>query len=134
MVEVVVFPDVTLIAIDYLRTEFTSRGETAELHREIPNPRPAKFVRVLRVGGTRSNLVTDGATVTIECWAATYADAQDLAQLCRGLLHAMTGTVQHGAAVYHVEEFSGPADLPDPDSNQARATQTMQIQVRGAAA
>ena len=133
--EVILFPDVITIVASYLRAQLPSYGYTGiHVGARVPEERPARFVRVDRVGGSRPNLVTDAATVLIESWAADEPAAHALAQKCRALVHAMQGTVQSGVPIGRVDEFAAPATLPDPTSDQARATQTLQVNLRGTAA
>lgn len=131
--ETIVFPDATMVVLDHLAATLPTFGSAASTHREIPDPRPALFIRVLRTGGTRYSLVSDGAQLTFEAWATTSAAAHDLAQLARGIVNAMPGTVIGGVAVYRVDELSGPGDLPDPVSNQQRYTWSAVVHLRGAA-
>lgn len=97
----------------------------------VPNPRPTAFVRVMRTGGPRMNLVADDAQVTVESWADEDTDAHDLAQVARALVVAARGTVVDGTTVYRVTEVSGPAWLPDGISDQPRYTQTFTVATRG---
>lgn len=123
---VITFPDTVALLIDYLDANIT---EPVRLR--IPNPRPSTFVTLRRTGGPKRNLVTDAAQVTVEAWAATDEAAHDLAQEVRGLLNALPGTVLDTVAVYRCDELSGPADLPDPLSDQARFTQSFSVALRG---
>lgn len=131
---VIVFPDAEQISIDYLRAELDARLNDTHVGNRIPDPRPAALVQCRRLGGPRRNLVADNPQIGVECWADTEAEAHDLAQLCRGLLLAMPGHTVDGVAVYRVDEFAGPVNLPDPLSTQPRYTFTVQISLRGAAA
>lgn len=131
--DVILFPDVVAITIDYLKAQLADRGPAVSVTSKVPNPRPATFVVVRRLGGIRLNLVVDDAQVTIESWANDDDEAHDLAQLCRGLVFAMRGTVQDGTAVYRVGELAGPQDLPDPPSSQSRYVHNVQIAARGRA-
>lgn len=133
MTEVIVFPDVEQVAVDYLDAELSARGDTASVHTAIPSPRPDRFVRVLRVGGPRRNLVIDEATIVFESWAARAKPSHDLAQLVRALVFAMTGQTIGGVDVKAVGEVGGLANLPDPVSDQARYTFTASVQCRGTA-
>ncbi len=98
---------------------------------KVPNPRPPTFITVRRTGGVRLNRVADDATVVVEAFAATDTAALDLAQLARQALHAARGTVVGGTVLYRIEELSGPAELPDPISEQSRVTQTFTVATRG---
>lgn len=129
MAEVIVFRDAVQVILDWLGTALPAHGETAQLHKNIPITRPARFVRALRTGGPRHNMVVDAAQVTVECWADTDAEAQDLAQLVRGVINAMP----LDRVCYRIDEVGGPADLPDPDSNQSRTTWSVLVYLRGAA-
>jgi hypothetical protein len=81
----------------------------------VPTPFPAKFVRVARVGGPREYPHVDRPTVTVESWAETETAAHDLGQKVRRLIWSLRGGTLNGMAIYEVEEFGGPAWLPDPD-------------------
>lgn len=134
MREVIVFPDVEAIVVSYLNAEFTARAETARAGTKVPATRPAKFVRVLRTGGS-SSLVEDRAQLTIEAWATTAVAANALMQLTRGLMHAIDQVTYSGSTYqfYRPQEFSGPSNRPDPDSDMERYTETFSVGVRGTA-
>lgn len=134
MLGLTVFPDAALITITALRVTLADLGDTAEIHARIPNPRPDRFVTVNRSGGPRQTIVSDAAQLDVESWDLLPEDAHDLAQLARAAIHAMANTIHGGVQVYFVNEFSGPAELPDPVSNQARYVQSFQVSMRGAAA
>lgn len=89
------------------------------------------FLLVRRVGGPSRDVVVDDATLTIEAWAPTRDAAHDLLQEARAHLHALEGTQVDGEMVYRVDEFAGPAWLPDPDSSHPRWTLTASVSVRG---
>lgn len=133
MNEVIVFPDAVALLIGYLDEQLDGYGITAPVHRQIPEERPAEFVRVLLTGGVRDTLVTDTPQVTFEAWAATAPRAHDIAQIARALVNALPGRTVAGVAVYRVDEFGGPVDLPDPASGQQRFTWTATVAVRGEA-
>lgn len=102
---------------------------------KIPPTRPAKFVTVQRTGGPQATLVSDRPQITIEAWADDDIEAQDLANECRRLLHAMAdGSNRSGVIVYRCDEFAGPGYLPEPDSRQDRFTFTVSLHVRTAPA
>lgn len=122
MEEIVLFPDAVALVIEYLNASLVAYGETAPVHKNVPNPRPAKFVQVFRTGGPRSNLVVDGAQLTISVWADTDAAASDLAEVVRAVLNAVRSQIIGQSVFYKVNELGGPVDLPDPQSNQSRMT------------
>ena len=131
MNEVIVFPDIVMALCTWLRTELAARGPAIPVGTDVPKPRPDKFVTLRRVGGVTRNLVTDSATVSFEAWAPAEEDAHDLAQLVRALVLASPRSTS--LTVYRVDEFAGPASLPDPDSDQPRFTFTAAVSYRGAA-
>lgn len=122
----VLFGDTAATVITILNSELTP-----PVTGKVPNPRPATFVTVRRTGGTRQNLVADNATVVVEAYAASDTAALDLAQLARRALHSARGSVVAGTTIYRIEELSGPAELPDPLSDQPRVTQTFTVATRG---
>lgn len=121
----ILFPDAEAIICEYLSDVLTEQVVT-----QIPNPRPETFVQVLRVGGPLRNLVTDEATVTISSFGRLQQEAHDLSQRVRGWLHDLPYESLPNP-VYRITEFTGPANLPDPLSDQARYSQTFSVAVRG---
>ena len=126
--EPVVFPDAVAVVTTYLASVLTEHVGT-----EVPGSRSAAFVVVDRVGGARRNLVVDDASVVVECWAESDADAHDLAQLARAHVLSLPGQVVGGVPVYDVNEFGGPVNNPDPLSAHPRYVFTVQVAVRGTA-
>lgn len=133
MAEVIAFPDVEDALVTYLTAELAARGDTASVHVRVPTTRPDRFVRVPRLGGQQASLVVDNPTIAVECWAKTDAQAAGLARLTRALIRALRGQTTAGVTFYDVTEFAGPANLPDPDSNQSRYVFTVALQTRGIA-
>lgn len=105
-------------------------GGTLEIGNRIPSPRPVEFARVLGVGGTRRDPVTDVPTLAVEAWADTRSRAATLAQELRACLYSLEGVTLGGFTVQDVVEFAGPGDLPDPLSNQNRYTATYAVPIR----
>lgn len=128
----VLFPDITDRVVAEIQSRLAERGDTVPVRTLVPNPRPARFVTVRRIGGARLNLVADNPTITIEAWGTDEADAHDLCQLARTFVYAMRGTVHDGVGIYRIGEFGGPANLPDPLSDQPRYSCTMTVACRGA--
>lgn len=130
----ILFPDAAAAVIGALNTQLPQLGYTVPVRSHVPNPRPARFLLVFRTGGPRVNIVTDAAQLTIEAWSSEDSDAHDLAQAARAVIIGLEGSVTGGVTFYGVDEFSGPANLPDPESDQSRFTWTTSVNVRGAAA
>jgi len=97
----------------------------------IPAPRPTSFVRLLRTGGVARTTVTDAPILTVEAWAQRPSQAAALAATTRAQLHALAGTVAGGVTIGRVTDVSGPQNLPDPVSDQARYTFAVEIYLRG---
>lgn len=131
--ETIAFPPVIADLVAGLPALLASHEETAPIHTRIPNPRPSRFLRLLRTGGSRANLVTGQAQVTYECWDDSSAAAEMFARTTQAVLLALRGETVGGAFVHRVQEVGGPQDLPDPHSEQARFTGSVLIDVRGQA-
>lgn len=112
--------------IVWLRPQLTDAGVGAK----HPGPHPGRHVLVRRLGGTWQPPVIDNVTVGLEAWAPTAAQAHDLIQEARALVHSLEGGLLNGTAIYRVEEFAGPAWFPDPDSEEPRYTITLNIRHR----
>jgi len=126
MAEPILFPDAVEIACDYLDSLV---GEP--VFSRVPNPRPPEFYTITRTGGVQRNIVTDEPQLTVEAWAQTDAEAQDMAQIARAYLHAAVGVVVNGTAIYRVDELAGPSNFPDPISGQPRYSQSFSVAARG---
>jgi hypothetical protein len=120
----VLFPDAVAIVIGYL----VDALPTVPIHRQVPDVRPTKWVRVIRTGGVQYTPITEAAQITVEAWSDSAADAADLAQLARAHLNACVGVIAH-----RVDELAGPADLPDVESQQRRYTWSVLVHLPGVA-
>lgn len=123
MSEAIVFPMIEQILVSELSAALGRPVST-----RVPQERPVEFVRVVRVGGQRRNVITDRATVVIECWAGSDYDAAILCGLTRAYLFALAPD-----KVRRVSEIAGPQSFPDPISEHPRYQFTVQIDMRGAA-
>ena len=124
---VVTFPNVVAVVLARLKVALPA---LVFVH-DIPTTRPPTFVRVFRTGGPRTNLVVDGAQISIESWAATADVASGNAELVRAQLNALPWQRGVTPPIYLVEEMSGPAELPDPVSSSRRFTWTVLVHIRG---
>ncbi|WP_126622214.1 hypothetical protein [Actinomyces bovis] len=86
-----------------------------------------------RTGGTRSTLVLDIATVSIDCRdLSSESDAEDLARRVEALLHqaAMSGRL-HSLVCHDVRTLGAPYPNPDPDHPSLyRVSASYQVAVR----
>lgn len=129
MMQAVVFPDVELEVVDYLRAALAARPEAfaaATVDIRVPSPIPARLVQVRRDGGTRLDQTREAARMTINVFAANEADVTDLARLCRALLWA----APDGDPIVRVDDISGPVAIPD-ESQRKRRFFTVEVIVRG---
>lgn len=124
MTEAIAFPDAETLLVNYLEPLLGVPVST-----KIRGTYP--FVRVNRVGGPRSNLVTDRPMVTFEAWAASTVDASDLARRARAYVGALAQSDVGGEWVRRVNEVVGLQDNPDPETETPRYTFTVQLDVRG---
>jgi hypothetical protein len=121
--QVIAFPDVEAIVRTYL---VNATGEIVTT--AVDNPRAAKFVRIVRTGGPRVDLVTEQAQLTVECWADSSVTAAALARTVRAHLGAIQGRVP---GIHGFTEAGGPQNMPDEVSKQARYRWTVLFDVRG---
>lgn len=131
MPELIVFPDVEELLTEYLPSKLAELGYDVPVSTAIPVKRPDTFVTVPRRGGTARNLVSDQATIGVECWSTSPKAAYELCQVVRAVIRALRGTSDLGVPVYRIQEYNGPTNLPDSVSTHARYTYTVVIQVRG---
>lgn len=127
----VLFPDTVTLSVDYLAEQLVDAGYDTPVVSAVPNPRPAEFVHLYRLGGPRNTPVSDRAQIAVDTWGDDDIAAHDLAQIARAHIVAMYGQVVAGVQVYRVDELSGPSSLPDPESGQARYSFQVAVMVRG---
>lgn len=99
----------------YLRDNLTP----VPVSSRVPNPRPAKFVRCIVTNTNRRSIGHAEIVIVVECWAATEADADQLAAAAYAIAAAFdtpTAYVPEDArgTVY------GPYASDDPDSGTPR--------------
>lgn len=130
--ELVLATDTLALVVDWLRDNLDTEAGYTDLHvgSTIPTDRPTTFVVATLTGGNLRDRVVDQAVVTVDSWAATNSAAHDLAQWCRALVIATAGRVLDGHQIYRVDEFAGPALLPDDVSDQPRYRASYQLSVR----
>jgi hypothetical protein len=97
---------------------------------KVPNPRPDSFVRVIRTGGPRKTISVDDVQLTIECWASDTVTAAELALETRSYVNAAQGGHVGGVWCGMVREMGGPANLPDPSTDQYRYSWTVMAAMR----
>lgn len=123
--EVIVFPDAVDMACGIVAGLGVSVLGGARVVGRVPSPRPSRFVRILLAGGTRETLTTRDTTLLVEGWAQTESDALRLCEIATAILLSVEGDMFGG------REIGAPTLLPDPTSQQERATATVGVRVRG---
>ncbi|MCC3333591.1 hypothetical protein [Nocardia abscessus] len=127
----VTFPDIVITLADYLASALAARGVTDPVVAEVPDPRPDRFVRVVRIGGPRTNLITDTPRIVAECWDTSGAGAAELASVTRALIVAAApgylGSAWVGKAIDRGVSYS-----PDPDTGTPRYLITAELVMNGA--
>lgn len=126
--EAILFPDIEAALVTFLGDTL---GETVTTR--VPRNRPDRFLRVMRVGGVRKNLIADSAMIVVEAWDTDEVEAGLLAARARAFIGALPGSYVAGAWIYRVGEIAGPQAYPDPQSGQPRYVFTVTIDTRGTA-
>lgn len=112
---IALFPPIR-VAIAVLNTVLVPRREGLKIGSKYPTTDPAQFVRVDRVGGTMSNVVTDNPLMLFECWTRNDSapNAEALANDVLSSLAAARFGVYDDAFVRWWNPV-GCAPLNDPD-------------------
>lgn len=127
----VAFPDAEAAIITHVRDQLAALGTPVPVSGRVPNPVPARHVRIVRTGGLRRDLITDRARLTFECRDSSGAPgAVELARLVRAIVTNAPGYMG-GAWVDVAAEVGGPAFSPDPDTGTARYLLTVELHMRG---
>jgi len=124
MDELLVFPGIEALVVDLFNTELTQRMPTVHSSTKVPTERPAEFVRVARIGGSRESLISENAWITVEAYATSEKRADEILSLARAILNAQSGQL------FGCTEISGPNNLPDPTTSGVRYTQNFGIRSR----
>lgn len=126
----VVWPDVEAAAITYLKAALTARAESyasgVTVMNKVPTTRPARMVLVRDDGGPALGDVRATARMGIQVWAATTADAADLAALVVALIMAWP----NGSATVLRASASRPFPIADESGNTYRYL-TADLTIRG---
>ncbi len=130
--EFVEFPDVEAALVSYLKVTLAERGDTAKVATKVPNPRPARLVRLVRAGGLQRDRATDRPRVVLECWEATEPAAAALAKRVRAMIAGAAPGYVGGVWCDQVDD-AGLAFSPDPDTATPRYLITAELHVTGSA-
>lgn len=127
MVEVIVAPDAEGRAVAFLTARFASVSEPAKVSTKVSNPRPPRFVRVVRAGGATRGIAYDSPRLVFECSAASSVDAERLCALTRGFILAWA---RLDDSITRVQDAGDMAYVPDPDTGQDRYQFAVQVDMK----
>lgn len=124
-------PDIEKALVAWLEPRLSARVST-----RVPNPRPALFVTVRRIGGVRANLIQDAPIVLVECWGSPTDESSNA--VASNLAHA---AYRHMVAMPTVQDItphcrvyaarvSGPVNNPDTSTNTPRYHLTATLRTR----
>lgn len=130
MAEVLITPDAEAAAIPFLRTGLGALAD--KVAQKVPATMPAKMVRVSVTGGSRRDVASDTAQLTVECWAPDEPTASNLARTAQALMLSAAGSVIGSLWVRHVGSVGGVQFFPDPDTAKPRYQFTVRLGVRPA--
>lgn len=128
MGEVLKTPDVEAWAVTFLRAGLGALGD--KVATKVPATMPARMVRVSLTGGSRSDVVTDRAQLTVECWADDEPTASNLARTAQAHMFSAAGAISNGLWVRAVDSVGGVQFFPDPDTSKPRYQFTVRLTVR----
>lgn len=130
MAEVIEFPDMVAVAVAFLRSEFTAIGETARVSTKVPNPMPARMVRIDLGVSQERNRLTGSVTLIVQTYAASEPEAERLCERARALLRSTPELDSiPGASVMACLGSTLPVPFPDPDIATPRYQATVQLAV-----
>lgn len=109
-------PSAQLAAVDLVRSLAPEGTHVGTFYPRADQGKPVIVVQ--RMGGVMANPITDGATITIQTYAANQSQAESLTGTIRnGLLQGQwAGTrTRAGHMLRGWREYAGPARYTDPD-------------------
>ena len=83
---------------------------------DVPQTRPEAFVTIERVGGRLDNVVLDHASIAIQSWAGSRAEASELSEKADTAMLAFPSVLQGIVKVTRESIYN----FPDPDYSMAR--------------
>ena len=130
MVEVLKTPDVEMAASTFLRAGLNSLAD--KVATKVPTTMPAKMVRVSLTGGSRRDVASDTAQLTVEGWADDEPTASNLVRTAQALMLSAAGSLIGSLWVRRVDSVGGVQFFPDPDTAKPRYQFTVRWHVRPA--
>lgn len=92
---------------------------------QMPSTRPSQFIVVSRIGGGQPNPKQDSATLLIEFWNTSSANAAAMAKKARAALRNSRGKTFATVFSYGWANEQGPSDFNDPDIQDRRRCQVI---------
>lgn len=123
------FPSAAAAIRDHINAAAVAAADPVRAYGGVPNPRPTRFVRLMQAGATIRSVAHRDVRVVVECWEASEAAAERLADLVQGWL------VEMNTSAGHVPQgrdgwLGGPYSQPDPDSGTPRYVMTVNLRQR----
>ncbi|WP_051407499.1 hypothetical protein [Nocardia sp. CNY236] len=141
MTERIVFPDIEKTLVDYLSAELAALSDTAAVVTRVPDPAPARMVRVVRddrkprldredeQGQRGPHLILDRPRVQFECTDDS-DDAAGLASVVRAILAGASPGYLGAVWCDYIAE-AGVENDTDPATDAPRQVITADLTVRG---
>lgn len=135
-VEIIIDPDAEAVVVNYLQGIANALPSSdvnyqVKVSTIVPNPRPSRFLQVIRTGGARASLVVDRPQVLVMASSDKEDDAIALLAWARAYVNAAERAgVMGSATCSYVNEYSGPANFPEPNSGQYRYRASFEIDLR----
>lgn len=125
------YADVEALLVAYLAPVPGITGVSVDLPQNVLTRLP--FVQVNRVGGG-DNYITDLATVDVETFHSSRANASTVARTVHAAMMQLRHTVVNGVLVDSVETITGPLWIDYEDENLQRYVATYLVETRVTAA
>ena len=130
MAEVLVTPDVEAASVVFLRDGLGALA--SKVATQVPATMPNTMVRVSLTGGSRVDVASDTAQLTVEVWSVDAPTASHVARRAQALMFSAAGAAPGGVWVRRVESVGGVQFFPDPDTAKPRYQFTVRWHVRPA--
>ena len=130
MAEILVTPDAELAAVTFLRAGLGALADRVAT--KVPAAMPNRMVKVSLTGGSRLNVASDTAQLTVECWGPDEPTTSNLARTAQALMFSAAWTIAGGVFVRRVDSVGGVQFFPDPDTTKPRYQFTVRWHVRPA--
>lgn len=130
---VVIFGDIEVALADHFAGRLAELGAVVPVVLAVPPERPKRFVRLVRVGGTQNNRVTDRPRIVGECWDVVGLGARELGALVQAIFNELAPGYVGDIWVNSVGGV-GLSFSPDPATNLPRYIVPAELHITGSAA